>query len=162
MITAWSSDQASDSALEYGLTNALGLTSEVDPTLSASHGLTLTGLTPNTTYYFRARSTNAAGGIGYSAILSFKTLDTAAPVISNIVVTPGANHTASMSWTTSKPGTTYIEYGTNTSYGWYSPAVSGTSTPLGWVPSGTVHYRLRSMDSAGNASVTADFTFIEP
>ena len=162
VIIAWSTDQQSDTAVEYGTTTALGQTSPVDPTLTVSHGVTLTGLTGNTTYYYRGRSTNSGGGIGYTAISSFKTLDNTAPVISNVVATPGSGNKAVVSWSVSKPATTQVEYGFNLTYGWWSPATTGTSTPLGWVNSGTIHYRIHSMDSLGNQTVTQDFTFIEP
>ena len=65
-------------------------------------------------------------------------------------------------WTVSKPATTQVEYGTNTTYGFWSPGTTGTSTALGYVPSGTIHYRIHSLDSNGNSGVTADFTFVEP
>ncbi len=162
VIIGWSTDQNSDTAVEYGTTPAFGQVSPVQSALTISHGVTLTGLTGGTTYYFRARSTNSSGSVGYSAATSFTTLGTAAPVLTNIVATPSAGNTATVAWTVSEAATTQVEYGVNTSYGWWSPATTGTSTPLGYVPSGTVHYRLHSTDSFGNATVTPDMTFIEP
>ena len=160
---SWATDQLSDTAVEYGATiTNLDQTSPVLSTPLVSHGMTLTGLSSNTTYYFRGRSTNAAGGVGYSTIYSFKTPDTAAPVISNVVAMPGPNHTASMSWSLSKAATTQVEYGLDTSYGRWSMTTAGTQTALGWVPSGIIHYRIRSTDSMGNLSVSGDFTFVEP
>ena len=161
-VVTWSTDQLADTSLEYGISAALGLTTSVQPALSASHGVTLTGLLGNTTYYFRGKSTNSGGGVGYSTIYSFTTLDTGGPVISNIVATPAIGNAATVSWTVSKPATTQVEYGTNTGYGWWSPQSTGTSTALGWVPSGTIHYRIHSVDANGNQTVTADLTFIEP
>ncbi len=160
---SWATDQLSDTAVEYGTTiTTLDQTSPVLPRPVASHGMTLSGLSGNTTYYFRGRSTNAAGGVGYSTIYSFKTPDTAAPVISNVVATPGPNHTASVSWSVSKAATTQVEYGPDTSYGRWSMTTASTQTALGWVPSGIIHYRIRSTDFMGNLSVSGDFTFVEP
>ena len=159
----WSTDQLADTAVEFGTTNALGQVSPVQTVLAASHGVTLTGLAGNTTYYFRARSTNSGGGIGYSPVFSFTTLDTSGPVISNIVATPSIGNTAVVSWTVSKPATTQVEYGLSaTTYGWWSPQSTGTQTALGWVPSGTIHYQVVSMDALGNKTVSADLTFLEP
>ena len=160
---SWATDQLSDTAVEYGTTiTNLDQTSPVLSRPLVSHGMTLSGLSSNTTYYFRGRSTNAAGGVGYSTIYSFKTPDTSAPVISNVVAMPGPNHTANMSWSVSKAATTQVEYGPDTSYGRWSLTTAGTQTALGWVPSGIIHYRIRSTDPMGNLSVSGDFTFVEP
>jgi hypothetical protein len=162
IVISWSTSQPADTAVEYGTTPAFGQTSAVDPAMTISHGVTLSGLNGGTTYYFRTRSVNAAGGVGYSATFSFTTLDTAGPVISNVVATPGPNNTATVSWTASKPAWTQIEYGTNQNYGWWTPITTASSTALGWVPSGTIHFRIHSTDSFGNRTTTGNYTFVEP
>ena len=49
---AWTTDLPSDSLVEYGETTAYG--SQVsDPTMTTSHSLTLSGLSPNTWYHYR-------------------------------------------------------------------------------------------------------------
>ncbi len=158
----WSTDQLSTTAVQYGTTPAFGQTSPLQPALTISHGVTLTGLAGGTTYYFQAVSTNSSGTAGYSATFSFTTLPTAGPVLTNIVVMPATGNSATVAWTVSEAATTQVEFGANASYGKWSPATTGNSTPLGYVPSGTVHYRLHSMDSFGNQTVTPDMTFIEP
>jgi hypothetical protein len=162
---SWSTDLMSTTAVQYGTTTALGQTSPVQTTLSQAHGLTLTGLTSGVTYYYRAVSTNASNATGYSTIYSFTTLDTVAPVISNIKVTPAANHTAVLTWSLSEPAYSQIEYGLTTSYGLWSSRTALTNNPqssLTWVPSGTIHYRIRSTDAAGNQTISPDYVFIEP
>jgi len=62
----------------------------------------------------------------------------------------------------SKAGTCQVEYGTDTSYGRWSQLTTALQTALGYVPSGTIHYRIHCMDSTGASSVTTDLTFIEP
>ena len=162
---SWSTDQPSSTSVEFGTTAALGQTSPIQMSLTENHGLTLSGLSDGTTYYFRAQSTNAANVTGYSAIYSFKTLDTTAPVISNIQVTPGANHTATLTWSLSKLATSQVEFGTTTSYGLWSSSNVLTQSPSitpNYIPSGTIHYRLHSTDPSGNQVVSPDYTFIEP
>jgi phosphodiesterase/alkaline phosphatase D-like protein len=159
---SWATDQPSDTALEYGLTAALGLTSPVQPALTNSHGVTLSGLQGNTTYHYRARSTNAGGGTGYSAIQTFKTLDVSGPVVSNVVATPASGNSATVSWTVSKPSTCQVEYGPTLGYGWWSPQTTALQTALGWVPSGQINFRIHCVDASGNASVSANYTFTEP
>ena len=61
-------------------------------TSAVSESVTLTGLTPNTTYYFEVQATNSAGTIG-GTILSFKTSAPALPP-------PGATTAAATSITT--------------------------------------------------------------
>jgi hypothetical protein len=161
-IITWSTDIPGDTAIEYGTSTALGQTSPVQPSLAASHAVTLTGINGGTTYYFRARSTSSSGAVGYSSILSFTTLDSSAPVVSNVQVTPQPGNAATVSWTISKSATSYVEFGSDTNYGRYSPSTTGTSTALGWTPSGTVHFRIWSTDSRGNTAVTSDLTFVEP
>jgi hypothetical protein len=162
---SWSTDQFSNTSVQYGTSAALGQTSPIQTALTQNHGLTLTGLSDGTTYYFRVQSTNASSLTGSSAVYSFTTLITTAPVISNIQLTPAANHTAAVSWSLSKPATSQVEYGLSTAYGLWSSTTALTQNPsvtLGWVPSGIIHYRIHSTDPSGNQSVSADATFIEP
>ncbi len=162
---SWSTDQFSTTAVQYGTSTALGQTSPVQTALTQNHGLTLSGLADGTTYYFRAQSANTSNLSGSSAIYSFNTLVTTAPVISNILLTSASNHAATVSWTLSKPATSQVEYGLSTAYGLWSSTTALTQNPnvtLGWVPSGTIHYRVHSTDPSGNQSVSADATFVEP
>jgi hypothetical protein len=162
ITVSWATDQLSNTSIQYGTTAAMSQTGMVQTALTIGHGGTLSGLTNNAVYYFRAVSSNGSGITGYSQTYTFKTLDTTAPVISNITVTPASGNSATASWSLSKAASTQVEYGRDTSYGLWSGATSATSTALGWVPSGTIHYRIHSADSSGNQSVSPDATFIEP
>jgi hypothetical protein len=137
----------------------------VQTTLSSSHGVTLTGLTPGTTYYFVAQSADVNGNTGYSTTYSFTTL-AGPPTISGVTATPASNHTATINWTTSTPTNSYVQYGTSAgSYGYYTAQTSLTTTPtctLTYVPSGTIHYQLVSTDANGNQVLSTDMTFTEP
>ncbi|MDX9732711.1 MAG: endonuclease, partial [Thermoanaerobaculia bacterium] len=57
---AWTTDEPSDSRLEYGLTAGYGSTA-YDATPVTAHSLTVTGLSPSTEYHFRAGSTDPCG-----------------------------------------------------------------------------------------------------
>jgi hypothetical protein len=161
---AWSTDVPANTAVAYGTTNALGQLSPVQTALTNSHGVVLTGLNSGTTYYFVAQSADGSGNTGYSTTYSFTTLP-GPPTISGVTATPGANHTATISWTTSVATTSYVLFGPTTSYGFYSPWTGSTTTPscaLSYVPSGTVHYQVVSTDANGNQVASADMTFTEP
>lgn len=61
----WTTPTNATTQVEYGLTPALGTYSPLDPALLTYHAVTLTGLVPETNYFFRAIS--AAGGVQHTA-----------------------------------------------------------------------------------------------
>jgi hypothetical protein len=69
----WATNEPSTTQVEYGTTRSYGALTPFDPTLVTSHSQVITGLTPNTWYYFRVRSRDAAGNLGLSRDLRFKT-----------------------------------------------------------------------------------------
>ncbi len=137
----------------------------VQTALTTSHGVTLTGLTPGTPYYFEAQSADVNGTTGTSTIYTFTTL-AGPPTISGVNVAPGANNTAVISWATSAAATSYVQYGTTSgNYGYYSAQTSSTTMPsctLSFVPSGVIYYQLVSTDAFGNQTVSPEAMFSEP
>lgn len=121
---------------------------------------------PGTVYYFQAQSTDANGNTGYSSSIYTFTTMASLPVISNTVVTANNDNTASVSWTTSVPTNSYVQYGTSPGkYIRFTARTSLTTTPsctLSFVPSGTVYYQLVSIDAYGNQTSTKEATFVEP
>jgi phosphodiesterase/alkaline phosphatase D-like protein len=77
VTVSWSTDQPATTQIAYGTSSALGQFTSLDSTMVFSHGVILTGLTPGTTYYFVAQSTNASGSTGHSQTYSFTTKGTA-------------------------------------------------------------------------------------
>ena len=70
---------------------------------------------------------------------------------------------AVITWTTNKPGTSEVEYGTTSSYGQSSTygasLVTNHSITLTGLTPGTVyHYRVKSWDASNNHLVSSDFT----
>lgn len=64
----WDTDEASDSRVDFGTdSNNLNFNS-TDGALVTAHSITLTGLTPNTTYYFRVTSADASANPSTSPI----------------------------------------------------------------------------------------------
>ncbi len=162
---SWSSNEPATTAVAYGTTSALGQVGGVQSQLSTNHAVTLAGLAPGTTYYFVAQSTDANGNAASSSTYSFSTLVTTAPVISGVSIIPGSNNEAQISWTTSVPTTSYVQFGLTTAYGKWSSATGLTTNPspaMGYVPSGVVHYQLVSTDASGNQTISPDSTFTEP
>ena len=163
---SWSTNVPSNTSVAYGTTNALTSVTPVQTALSNSHGVTVTNLLPGKTYYFQAQSADVNGNTGYSTTYTFTTLAGGTPVISNLLVTPASGNTATISWTTSVPTYSYVQYGPSSgNYNRYSAQTSLTSSPsvsLGYVPSGTIYYQVVSTDANGDQAISPETTFIEP
>jgi hypothetical protein len=72
-LVGWTTDEWSDTQLEYGRTTAYGSITPLSPTATRSHFLTLANLQPGTTYHCRARSKDGAGNLGISGDYVFIT-----------------------------------------------------------------------------------------
>jgi hypothetical protein len=76
----WNTDEASDSQVEYATSPCpCGNDTPLDTTMVTSHSRTITGLSPNTTYHYRAKSRDAAGNLGYSSDQTFTTASAPPP-----------------------------------------------------------------------------------
>jgi len=70
---SWTTDEASDSQIQYGLTTAYGTNTTLNTALTTSHTQNLSGLTPNTTYHYRVVSRDVSGNVAFSADAIFTT-----------------------------------------------------------------------------------------
>lgn len=70
----WTTDEPSDSQVQYGTTNFYDFSTPVNTALVISHSVSLTGLSANTTYHYRVNSTDSAGNQATSIDYSFMTL----------------------------------------------------------------------------------------
>ena len=69
----WTTNEGSDSQVDYGTTSAYGSSSALDPTLVTSHSEGLSGLQPGTLYHYRVKSRDAAGNLAVSDDHTFMT-----------------------------------------------------------------------------------------
>jgi hypothetical protein len=70
-----------------------------------------------------------------------------------------------VSWTTSVPTVSYVQFGTTTAYDRYSAETGLTTNPqpaMGYVPSGVIHYQVVSTDASGHQVMSPDYQFTEP
>jgi chitodextrinase len=75
----WTTDVASNSYVEYGLTTSYGGNTQ-NASLVTSHSVALTGLASATTYHYHVRSTDGSGNASaFSADKTFTTLDGTPP-----------------------------------------------------------------------------------
>ncbi|MFN7141148.1 MAG: family 10 glycosylhydrolase, partial [Limisphaerales bacterium] len=68
----WTTDEASSSVVNYGLTTSYGSTTSA-PGMVTSHTVNLSGLTPSTTYQYRVRSSDSANNEAVSGNFTFTT-----------------------------------------------------------------------------------------
>ena len=70
---SWTTDEASDTQVEYGTTTAYGSTTTLDTSRTVSHSQALGGLAAGTLYHYRVKSRDAAGNLATSADFTFTT-----------------------------------------------------------------------------------------
>jgi hypothetical protein len=72
-VITWTTDEPSDSEVQYGTTSGSYPSSRNSTGMVPSHSINLTGLSQNTTYYYRVRSKDAADNTRTSSELVFTT-----------------------------------------------------------------------------------------
>jgi chitodextrinase len=94
----WTTNEASDSQVEYGPTTAYGTSSTLATAKVTSHSVGLSGLTASTTYHYQVKSKDAAGNLATSADATFTTAaptgDTTKPTVSLTAPANGATVSA--------------------------------------------------------------------
>ncbi len=90
-------------------------------------------------------------------------VDATPPVLSNIAATPSVLSTF-VTWTSDKPASSLVEYGTSPAYGlnsgFNSQLVTAHGVTLGSLnPLTTYHFRVHSSDQAGNQTISGDESF---
>jgi RHS repeat-associated protein len=161
----WTTNENSDSQVEYGLDTGYGQLAPAtpNPALVTTHSQALSGLTADRDYHYRVRSRDAASNLGVSGPFTFTT---GSVVISNVAAGGISTSGATITWTTNENSDSQVEYGVDTGYGQLAPTtpnpalVTAHSQVLSGLTAGTVyHYRVRSRDAAGNLAASGDFTF---
>lgn len=159
----WTTNENSDSQVEYGLGPAFGFITPVNSALVTSHKVTITGLSPGTWYYYRVTSRDLAGNPMQSGRLDFLTGKDAPPVISSVIVTDISASSMTVKWATDGRSDSQVEYGLTANYGSittvdsalvfdHSVVVTGLATQT------TYHFRVISTDYWGNSGRSLDAT----
>lgn len=161
---AWTTNEASDSQVEYGTTTSYGSTTTLNNSLVTSHSQALTGLTGNTTYHYRVKSRDTAGNLATSGDFTFKTSDITVPAISAVAASSITTSGATITWTTNEASDSQVDYGTTATYGSSttlntSRVTSHSQALTGLTASTVYHYHVKSRDAAGNLGTSGDYTF---
>ncbi len=170
----WDTDEESDSAVWYSTTTPIVLSSSLlieSADLVTSHTISLSGLSVNTTYYFVVGSLDSSDNKATSTESSFittLTLDTIAPIISNIILSVSTN-TVDITWDTDEESDSVVWYSTTTPL-----IISGDTlfvdssslvtthniSLLGLNASTTYYFIVNSFDSSGNKATSIESSFI--
>lgn len=133
------------------------------------HTMLLTGLEPETAYYYRIRSIDVNGNVFFGKVRVFRTLaapDTTAPVIIEGPIAEGiSTERAVIKWITDEPAVTNLYYGTGDNAFAYSAgsgdlAVKHSVTLTGLSPGTKYVYKIEPEDAFDNegTAVTDSFT----
>ena len=100
----WNTEELSDSLVRYGLTTDYTVYTPVNSSMIASHSVALSGLSPNTTYYYQAKSRDAASNLAVSEAYTFKTTVvpegvTLTTIPTDLVATVISSSKISLTWT---------------------------------------------------------------
>ncbi len=128
-VVTWTTDVASTSSVSAGPTTAYELGAYGSATLVTAHSVTITGLSPGTTYHYRVASTNGGGQTSTGADATFTT--TSAPATGLFASDDFNRPTLGAPWTVTD------------TVGDGSVAMTGAGTPNArlelTVPAGTAH-----------------------
>lgn len=163
----WTTDEKADQQVEYGQTTAYGLaTAVINSTLLLRRDRILPSLLSGTLYHYRVKSRDAAGNLAVSQDYTFtttaSTADTTPPVISDVTASNITQTSAYISWITNEPADTRVQYGAGLGYEFGTKIDSNLATThsmaLELPANSTFHYRALSIDAAGNATFSSDYT----
>ncbi len=162
----WTTDELSNSRVDFGTSISYG-SQATDATYTTSHSVYMTGLTSNTTYYARAKSTDPSGNLGTNdnsgAGYSFTTVG--GPVITNVTVSDVSDSGATIFWNTSVSSDSYVDYSIASDLSNYAEAgsadlVTGATstyqhkvTLTGLTNATTYYFQVSSRESGGSQTV---------
>jgi len=125
-----------------------------------------TTTTINGAHTLTAVARDAVGNLGTAAEVSVTVAnDTSLLIISLVAASDISSSGATITWTTSLPSDSQVEYGPTIAYGSSAPlntslVTSHAQTLIGLAANTLYHYRVRSRDAAGNLAISADFTLM--
>ncbi|EKE19944.1 MAG: hypothetical protein ACD_8C00080G0006 [uncultured bacterium] len=164
-LVSWSTKRAADSKIQIGTKS--GTYEKVEPSDSAqatSHSIRLSGLEPDTKYFYKAKWTDEDGNTGVSTEKTFRTEDP--PSVKNVSVKNIGISSAIVSFTTKGATKVRIDYGQTTNFGGSKEISTSTSestyaTELSDLLDGTkYYYRINTFDAEESEyeGTTIDFT----
>ena len=162
----WTTDELSNSKAEFGVTTAYG-SQNTDQSYTTSHSVYITGLTSNTSYKVRLKSTDPAGNIGTNdnGGAGYSLTTVGGPVITNVTVSDISDSQATIFWNTNLSSDSYVDYSTNSDLSNYAEGgsadlVTGTSTVYqhkititGLSGASTYYFQVSSREGGGSQTI---------
>lgn len=164
VVITWVTDEPATSQVDYGLADRYDRSTRVGTKLVVNHSVILMGLDANATYHYRVYSMDAAGNEAFSADSTFTTSDISPPLISEVGVDSVTKVGATITWTTSEPATSQVQYGPTDEYGFATAldallVTAHTVNLTGLSAKTTYHFRVRSKDASSREGYSGDYTF---
>ncbi|MFA9289397.1 MAG: fibronectin type III domain-containing protein [Weeksellaceae bacterium] len=154
----WTTDESSNSSVEYGLTTGYGSTTTGNSN-ATSHTVSLTGLTAATTYHYRVSSTDGSNNTATSTDYTFTTDavngdPVASAGVDQTITLPTHSVTVSGTGSTDSDGTivSYL-WEETTSTGAYILSSTAPTTVVSDLAFGTTTLRLTVTDDDGGTAV---------
>jgi len=161
----WETDREGSSFVYFAISEAgIDQTTGVgQPEKSKKHTVNVTGLQPETTYYYKTMWEDSDGNQGRSQIYSFTT--GLRPKISNVKFDNITLSSATITWLSTTISSSNVLFGKTTNYGGNISEQSGSQTTNHAVAisdlddSTTYHVQITAQDIDGNALSSDDYTF---
>ena len=172
----WETNVPCDSNVDFVSSEKIG-GSQGDGTRLPSHKVKLIGLDSKTAYSISTRSSDQFGNVATSGTFSFTTTaDTEAPKITNQKSEVSSTGTGDaikyqliVSWETDEPATSKVEYASGMGGTYDSASKEDMSLNMTHVviisdlkANSLYHFRIKSMDKAGNTTYSDDYTVTTP
>jgi hypothetical protein len=168
----WTTNEPADSIVGFSLDESY-TQEQGSSDLNTSHSVTLTGLSPSSTYYFQVKSRDESGNLATttdSATQTFTTNsgeDTTPPVIlSGPTISSITSTGATVTWTTNENSNSLVNLGTTTNtytetQGNESELVTNHSVTLTNLSPGETYYlQVKSKDSNNNTATSGEESFV--
>ena len=151
----WTTNETSNTQVEYGLTTAYGASTVLNAAMVTAHSQQVTGLVANTLYHYRVKSADAAANLTTSPDNSFTTTNTTI-ITGNVQnVSGGTDGTASTTYSLSFPATIGISNAVCGIVSWDNPSVSSLTSITD--DKNNTYTILRRLRAAGNSQNAASF-----
>jgi fibronectin type 3 domain-containing protein len=153
ITVSWSSVTGATGYKVYRSSSASGTYSKVGDATTTSY--TDTGLTANTTYYYKVSASNNAGESSQSSSVSAKTSESIPAVPSDFWVSAVSSTSVTVRWSSVTGATGYKVYRSTSSSGTYSKVGDATTTSYtdtGLTANTTYYYKVSASNSAGESS----------